>query len=168
MALKSEPGWFLSEKTIEVLASLAGSDRLGRDHQEAGEVGRVVFDRLRQDLHAVQLGGPARGHRGLGRVALVADDLHAAGGIVGGFDLDPFHPAQGAVALGQRLGMADHPAQACQGGAGQAHQAVVDGQVVLAGDPEAGTGSAGRSCGGCCPPASFRSGSSPHGCSLRP
>jgi len=79
-------------------------------------------------------------------VAAGGDHLGGAGGVVGGLAHDARQAAQVAVALGQRLVVADHAAQVARGHARQRQQAVAHEYEHLAHDVQAVPVRASTSC----------------------
>ena len=133
-ALNSAPGAFGSAKTSEVLSARAERLRIARDQQEPRDVVAVVLDAALQHAEAENLRGARRGDGGGVGQLLIANQPRAAGGVVGGDDLDVGQPAQELLALRQRLRMRADAADLRQLGAGQRDQVVDDLELGLGDD----------------------------------
>ena len=135
-ALNSEPGSLGSEKTIDVLSAtrVAAAARRPID-EEARDVVVEVLDRRRRATIRPNT-SPARADaiaRGVGQPR-VGDHLGAAGGVVGGDDLDAGQRAQEPLALREPLRVRVDAPQAVERRAGQRQQVVHDRQLDLADD----------------------------------
>ena len=134
-ALNSEPGSFGSEKTIDVLSATPVRQRRRADDQEARDVVVEVLDPRRRATSRPNT-SPARAEAIAAGVLQprVGHHLGAAGGVVGGDDLDAGQRAQEALALRQPLRVRVDAPQAVERGARQRQQMVDHRQLDLADD----------------------------------